>query len=104
MDVFLKTRKNMIQPCKCGECAFFTNEDVNGHGHCTITRNHNRCNDLCEFNEDYMSKVETLRVLHHFQKWRRGGRGKMPHPFVLGQAIDSAIRTLRRITKDAPKF
>lgn len=57
----------MTRPCKCGECAFFKNEDVNGYGHCTITRNHNRCNDLCEFKEDYMSKVETLRVLHHFQ-------------------------------------
>lgn len=51
-----------------------------------------------------MSAVETLRVLHHYQKWRRGGSGKMPHPFVLGQAIDSAIRAMRRIAKDAPKF
>lgn len=83
--------------------------------HCDNCRKYEECQakgvfdddpgfDFCEFKEDYMSKVETLRVLHHFQKWRRGGRGKMPHPFVLGQAIDSAIRTLRRITKDAPKF
>lgn len=27
-----------------------------------------------------------------------------PHPFVVGQTIDNAIRALRRITKDTPKF
>jgi hypothetical protein len=29
---------------------------------------------------------------------------KSPHPFVVGQTIDNAIRALRRITKDTPKF
>jgi hypothetical protein len=51
-----------------------------------------------------MSDVETLRALHHYQKWRRGGNGRPPHPFVVGQTIDNAIRALRRITKDTPKF
>ena len=51
-----------------------------------------------------MSDVEALRALHHFQKWRRGGTGRAPHPFVVGQTIDNAIRALRRITKDTPKF
>ena len=26
----------MTRPCKCGECAFFKNEDANGYGHCII--------------------------------------------------------------------
>lgn len=60
--------------------------------------------DLCKFKEDHMSDVETLRALHHYQKWRRGGNGRPPHPFVVGQTIDNAIRALRRITKDTPKF
>lgn len=89
---------------KCGECAFFKNEDANGYGHCIITLNQYRCDDLCKFKEDHMSDVETLRALHHYQKWRRGGNGRPPHPFVIGQTIDNAIRTLRRITKDTPKF
>lgn len=94
----------MTRPCKCGECAFFKNEDANGYGHCIITLNQYRCDDLCKFKEDHMSDMETLRALHHFQKWRRGGNGRPPHPFVIGQTIDNAIRTLRRITKDTPKF
>lgn len=94
----------MTRPCKCGECAFFKNEDINGYGHCIITLNQYRCDDICKFKEDHMSDVEALRALHHFQKWRRGGTGKAPHPFVVGQTIDNAIRALRRITKDTPKF
>lgn len=43
-------------------------------------------------------------ILHHFQKWRRGGRGKQPNPTIIGDAIDRAIQTLRRGTKDVPKF
>lgn len=93
----------MTKPCKCGECSFFKHEDVNGRGYCIISRNQYRCDDLCEFKEGYISKVETLRGLHYYQKWRRGGNGKQPHPYVVGQMIDSAIRSLRRITKDAPK-
>ena len=65
----------MTRPCKCGECAFFKNEDANGYGHCIITLNQYRCDDLCKFKEDHMSDVETLRALHHYQKWRRGGNG-----------------------------
>ena len=94
----------MTRPCKCGECAIFKNEDANGYGHCIITLNQYRCDDLCKFKEDHMSAVETLRALHHYQKWRRGGNGRPPHPFVVGQTIDNAIRALRRITKDTPKF
>ena len=94
----------MTRPCKCGECAFFKNEDANGYGHCIITLNQYRCDDLCKFKEDHMSAVEILRALHHYQKWRRGGNGRPPHPFVVGQTIDNAIRALRRITKDTPKF
>ena len=63
----------MTRPCKCGECAFFKNEDANGYGHCIITLNQYRCDDLCKFKEDHMSDEETLRALHHYQKWRRGG-------------------------------
>ena len=44
----------MTRPCKCGECAFFKNEDANGYGHCIITLNQYRCDDLCKFKEDHM--------------------------------------------------
>ena len=48
--------------------------------------------------------VYECEIKNHYQKWRRGGNGRPPHPFVVGQTIDNAIRALRRITKDTPKF
>ena len=41
-----------------------------------------------------------IKVLHDTQKWRRGKGDTMPHsPKVFGEAIDMAIRELRRIEK-----
>ena len=41
-----------------------------------------------------------IKVLHDTQKWRRGYGDEMPHtPKVFGEAIDIAIRELRRIEK-----
>ena len=60
----------MTRPCKCGECAFFKNEDANGYGHCIITLNQYRCDDLCKFKEDHMSDVETYE---HYIITKNGG-------------------------------
>jgi hypothetical protein len=32
-----------------------------------------------------------LEILKRHQAWRRGDDSEMPHPFVIGQAIDRAI-------------
>ena len=41
-----------------------------------------------------------IKVLHDTQKWRRGKGDTMPHsPKVFGEAIDIAIRELRKIEK-----
>lgn len=94
----------MKKYCKCGECAFLKNEGIDGYGQCIITRNIRHCGEMCSFQDDMPDEVQAVRILHHFQKWRRGGRGKQPNPTIVGDAIDRAIRTLRQETKDAPKF
>lgn len=94
----------MKKYCKCGECAFLKNEGIDGYVQCIITRNIQHCGEMCSFQDDKPDEVQAVRILHHFQKWRRGGRGKQPNPTIIGDAIDRAIRTLRRETKDVPKF
>lgn len=47
-----------------------------------------------------MTRKEAIKVLHDTQKWRRGKSDSKPHtPKVFGEAIDMAIRELRRIEK-----
>lgn len=51
-----------------------------------------------------MTIKETIKVLHDSQKWRRGAKIEMPHsPKVFGEAIDNAIRILRKVNKDESK-
>ena len=40
---------------------------------------------------------EAIAVLHYFQKYRRAGTVKVPATFVIGDAIDVAIRVLRKV-------
>lgn len=48
-----------------------------------------------------MTIKETIKVLHDSQKWRRGAKIEMPHsPKEFGQAIDNAIRILRKVNRD----
>lgn len=42
-----------------------------------------------------MKIKEIIRVLHAYQKWRRGADIPMPDPKEIGRAIDGAIRELR---------
>ena len=42
-----------------------------------------------------MKVKEIIRVLHAYQKWRRGANIPMPDPREIGRAIDGAIRELR---------
>ena len=48
-----------------------------------------------------MTRKEALKILHIHQKWRRGCNNKpIPTPKEVGQAIDVAIRELRKLEKD----
>lgn len=78
----------------CGECSFLSHEDIDGFGCCDITRCEQRCSDQCTINRATITDKQAEKILHHFQKWRRGHKGPQPHPYVVGQAIDKAIKTL----------
>lgn len=84
------------KPC-CGECSFFKYEDMFGYGICCISDREQRCDDECPL--QYTDK-EIERVLHHFQKWRRGGKGEQPQPYIIDKGIDGAIRVLRQKRKE----
>ena len=43
-----------------------------------------------------MDNKETLKILHDFQCWRRGKNMDMPDPILIGNAIDNAIRIIRK--------
>lgn len=89
----------MTRPCKCGECSFFSHEDIDGRGYCRITERWPECSEECTFAKLWMTTKQSERVLHYLQKWRKGGRGRQPHPYVIGKAIDSALHILRRSRK-----
>ena len=46
-----------------------------------------------------MKVKEIIRVLHAYQKWRRGDNIPMPDPREIGRAIDGAIRELRNFQR-----
>ena len=53
-----------------------------------------------------MKVKEIIRVLHAYQKWRRGANIPQPDPKEIGRAIDGAIRELRncqRLKINSPK-
>lgn len=43
-----------------------------------------------------MTTQEAIKVLHMYQKWRRGADIPMPSPKDTGEDIDEAIRVMRK--------
>ena len=79
----------------CGECNFFNHENIDGFGRCDVTYREQQCSDQCTLSRESITDKQVLRVLHYTQKWRRGAKIDMPSPYVLGIAIDGAIKSLR---------
>ena len=73
----------------CGECSFCID------GFCTVCQQTVLGHERCSLHRHTMTVEQIEKVLHTYQKWRRGGRGKQPHPYVVGVAIDGAIKSLR---------
>lgn len=46
-----------------------------------------------------MKIKEIIRILHSYQKWRRGANIQQPDPTEIGRAIDGAIRELRNFQR-----
>ena len=71
----------------CGECTFFSHESIDGYGWCDVTDREQQCSDQCTLRYKIMTSKQAEKVLHHYQKYRRGGKNPMPHPYVIGQAF-----------------
>ena len=41
-----------------------------------------------------MTEKDAIKILHYYQKWRRGAKIIMPNPGQAGKAIDVALRVL----------
>lgn len=89
-----KRNKEDYHSNPCGGCSFFTFENVDGSGICQIKNVIVKCTDLCWLDFD---NSQTIKVLHYYQKWRRGDKIPMPNSTIVGEAIDSAIHQLRQI-------
>ena len=50
-----------------------------------------------------MDNRQAEKILHDYNKWRRGGKGKTPDPRLVGKAIDEAI-VLFRQARNAQNF
>lgn len=75
----------------CGKCPFYREHMCKIFGF--ETKYGNVCGDMTI--TSVMDKRQALKVLHAFQKWRRGSNIKMPPPCIIGDAIDVAIKTMR---------
>lgn len=83
----------------CGECSYAKDEDVYGYMYCKIMDGSTHCSNLCHLSHEALTPKQTAKLLHIFQKWRMGGKGKMPNPYIIGAAIDNSIRILRQVDK-----
>lgn len=61
------------------------------HGNYTVTK--------CIFDRTNISNDKAVKVLHDYQKYRRGAKEwkYCPHPYLIGIAIDKAINSLRML-------
>lgn len=80
----------------CNECQFYVAAD-DRCGRCKILNVPKRMHDQCHCHPGNISAKDCSKLLHIHQKWRRGGKGKMLHPYLIGVAIDKALNIVRNI-------
>lgn len=82
----------------CGEdCCFRDPECSDGFGYCNIVEHSTYCGDQCMIVHTKLKPRQIAKALHYIQKWRRGAKTAIPHPYVYGVVTDAAIYQLRKI-------
>lgn len=81
---------------RCGECRFGENEDAYGRAWCALLDKEVCCQHKCLLSSKNISARSAERILHYYQKYRRGGRFRFCNPYLVGIAIDYAIKNLRK--------
>lgn len=98
MNIKQKTH-NHPRPPYCGECPYFLYECLDGFGICDIQKRTVNCSFVCDFADRAPTQKETERLLHNYQKYRRGTKQNAPSQFLIGAAIDEAIIIIRKLRR-----
>lgn len=83
---------------KCKECPFFRR--INTFGACELNGYTFDKDDDCLYEDRKLFNLKPKaaeKVLHYTQKWRRGKNIKMLSAVLVGKAVDTAIRELRKL-------
>lgn len=85
----------------CKHCPLYKVNTVNyKRCRCSVNNTNTKLNDICVYLDGMEMKYrEACKILHHYQKWRRGAKTEPLHPKIIGLAIDAAIKGLRDISK-----
>lgn len=89
-----------MDKCKCVGCVYLDASDTFSTYRCKLNKGITYGNytvAMCMFDRTNISKEKAAKVLHDFQKYRRGATELIycPPPYVIGIAIDKAINAMR---------
>ena len=91
-----------MEKCRCVGCVYLDAKDTFSTYRCKLNKgitNGNFKVAKCMFDRTNISKKKAAKVLHDFQKYRRGATEWKccPPPYIIGVAIDKAINSLRML-------
>ena len=86
--------------CNCINCVYCVKWESIGAFRCRLNKSTTEKNlglAVCMFDRDNIGHERARKVLHDYQAYRRGKGGikDCPPPYVIGLAIDKAIRCMR---------
>ena len=89
-----------MEKCRCVGCVYLDAKDSFSKFRCKLNEGitlGNYRTSKCMFERTNIGKKQASKVLHDFQRYRRGSLDILncPPPYVIGIAIDKAIRALR---------
>ena len=92
----------MNNKCSCINCVYCEKVGAAFAFRCKLNKGVSYGNPnlaVCMYDRDSIGKERALKVLHDYQRYRRGYGDirNCPPPYVIGIAIDKAIRCMRMI-------
>lgn len=86
----------MKNRCDCITCIYY--QDLKPYFRCKLNKGiYRNTPDKCLYDRNTIGQERARKILHDYQKYRRGSVSflRCPHPYLIGIAIDKAIRCLR---------
>lgn len=90
----------MNNKCSCINCVYRVNSELENTFRCRLNKSTIKENPylaVCMFDRINIGNMRARKILHDYQKYRRGSVSilRCPNPYLIGIAIDKAIRCLR---------